>query len=506
MPEANASDLVGRSLDRRKLIAVVYADMVGYSRLIGLDDIGTLERLRALRIDVINPAIDQHGGNIVQTAGDSLLIVFDSIEGAVGFALRMQRQVSTREDGQSADRTIRFRVGINIGDVIADGTDLHGDGVNVAARLQAECPPGGICVSRSVRDHMRNRQDLVFEELGQLNLKNIDRPVEAYVLQLDDTAVTHFQRPVLPDLRVGLNFQQLHLFYRVAKLGSIPRAAKELRLAQSSVSAQLQEFERRCGVALLHRLPAGLTLTDAGHLALDQAERIFNQAGELRSMLQNFPDAQTGKLTVGGSLTAGEFFLPSVASRFRQRYPDIELSVVLDNSAVVLEKVKQGELDIGFVGTDAIEDDLIAIPCWEDQVVIIAAPDSVPRGSSSIQLIQSQPFVMREPGSATRQHIELCLRRRGLTVKTAMNVGSPEAVKRYVAAGVGWGFASKHSIATEVAASQLEIVDIDGWDCRRVFYATHRKGCYHLSISQREFVELAQTPEAGYVTSLSTRG
>ena len=295
MPEANASDLVGRSLDRRKLIAVVYADMVGYSRLIGLDDIGTLERLRALRIDVINPAIDEHGGKIVQTAGDSLLIVFDSIEGAVSFALRMQRQVSTREDGQSADRTIRFRVGINIGDVIADGTDLHGDGVNVAVRLQAECSPGGICVSRSVRDHMRDRQDLVFEELGQLNLKNIARPVEAYVLQLDEAAVAHFPRPVLPDLRVGLNFQQLHLFYRVAKLGSIPRAAEELRVAQSSVSAQLQEFEQRCGVDLLHRLPTGLTLTDAGHLALDHAERIFNQAGELRSLLQNFPELSDGK-------------------------------------------------------------------------------------------------------------------------------------------------------------------------------------------------------------------
>ena len=99
---------------------------------------------------------------------------------------------------------------------------------------------------------------------------------------------------------------------------------------------------------------------------------------------------------------------------------------------------------------------------------------------------------MREFGSATRQHIEQYLQRRGLTVQTAMNVGSPEAVKRYVAAGVGWGFASKHSVVNEVAASQLAIVKIEGWDCRRVFYAVHRKG-YQLSISQREFIELAHT-------------
>ena len=131
---------------RRKLVAVMYADMVGYSRLIGLDDQGTLERLRALRRDLIDPAIEEHGGRIVQTGGDSLLIVFDSIDGAVRCAVRVQEQVPVLDAGQPPDRSIRFRVGINIGDAIADGTDLHGDAVNVAARLQAECPPGDICV------------------------------------------------------------------------------------------------------------------------------------------------------------------------------------------------------------------------------------------------------------------------------------------------------------------------------------------------------------------------
>jgi adenylate cyclase len=139
----NAPDLIGRPPDRRKLIAVVYADMVGYSRLIGLDDAGTLERLRSLRRNVIDPAIEEHGGRIVQTGGDSLLIVFDSIDGAVRCALKVQQQVPTHNADQPPDRVIRFRVGINIGDAIADGTDLHGDAVNVAARLQAECPPGG---------------------------------------------------------------------------------------------------------------------------------------------------------------------------------------------------------------------------------------------------------------------------------------------------------------------------------------------------------------------------
>jgi adenylate cyclase len=188
MPVIGSSDLIGRAPNGRKLIAVVYTDMVGYSRLIGLDDIGTLERLRTLRGTLIDPAINEHGGRIFQTGGDSLLITFDSIDGAVRCAVKMQQQMPNYDGDQPPDRAIRFRVGINIGDVIADGTDLHGDGVNVAVRLQAECPPGEICVSRAVRDHVHGRLDLVFDELGALSLKNISHPVEAFVLRLASEA------------------------------------------------------------------------------------------------------------------------------------------------------------------------------------------------------------------------------------------------------------------------------------------------------------------------------
>jgi adenylate cyclase len=174
---------IEQSSDWRKLVAVVYADMVGYSRLIGLDDAGTLQHLRALRSRLIDPAIEEHGGRIVQTGGDSLLIVFDSIDGAVRCAVKVQEEVPLLDGDQPPDRVMRFRVGMSLGDAIADGTDLHGDAVNVAARLQAECPPGGICLSRSVRDHVHGRLDLAFDPLGTLNLKNIAQPVEAFVLR-----------------------------------------------------------------------------------------------------------------------------------------------------------------------------------------------------------------------------------------------------------------------------------------------------------------------------------
>ena len=185
MAETTEPNPTIRPPDRRKLIAVLYADMVGYSRLIGLDDVGTLQRLRALRTNLIDPAIEEHGGRIVQTGGDSLLIVFDSIDGAMRCAVKVQQRVPVLDSDQPPDQAIRFRVGINIGDAIVDGTDLHGDAVNVVARLQAECPPGGVCVSRSVRDHVHGRLDLAFEALGPLHLKNIARPVEAFVVRLD---------------------------------------------------------------------------------------------------------------------------------------------------------------------------------------------------------------------------------------------------------------------------------------------------------------------------------
>ena len=173
--------------------------MVGYSRLIGLDDVGTLERLRTLRKNLIDPAIEEHGGRIVNTGGDSLLIVFDSIDGAVRCAVKVQQQVPATMVTSPPDRAIRFRVGINVGDVIPDGTDVHGDVVNVAARLQAECPPGGICVSRQVRDHVRDRLDLVFEELGSLNLKNIARPVEAFVVRPEAARTESIERSLMHD-------------------------------------------------------------------------------------------------------------------------------------------------------------------------------------------------------------------------------------------------------------------------------------------------------------------
>ncbi len=166
-----------------RLAAVVHLDMVGYSRLVGLDEFGTLTRLQEVFGSVLRPLAAHAGGRVANTAGDSALLVFPGAGAAVRFALAFQQALAERERTWPVEQAMRFRVGVTVADVLeTSGADVHGDGVNVAARLQAACPPGMVCVSRGVRDQEQDKVDAVFEPLGALQLKNIARPVEAYVV------------------------------------------------------------------------------------------------------------------------------------------------------------------------------------------------------------------------------------------------------------------------------------------------------------------------------------
>ncbi len=164
----------------RRLAAVLAADMVGYSRLMEADEAGTLERQRDHRSAAIDPTIATHGGRIVKTTGDGMLVEFASVVDAVACAADIQREMATREAGRSEDTRIRYRIGINLGDIVIEDDDIFGDGVNVAARLEALAEPGGICISDVVRQSIDGRLDLAFEDLGQRDLKNISRPVQAW--------------------------------------------------------------------------------------------------------------------------------------------------------------------------------------------------------------------------------------------------------------------------------------------------------------------------------------
>jgi class 3 adenylate cyclase len=165
-----------------RLMAAVHTDIVGYSRLFTLDDTGTVARLRDLRRNLVAPAIRRHHGQLVQTAGDSMLITFDSVTQAVKCAVTIQYELGLQNSLWPHDRQMLLRVGIDLGDVFEEGSDFHGDGVIIAARLQAVCPPGGVCVSQAVHDRGGDRLGLRSEALGPLRLKHCARPVEAFVL------------------------------------------------------------------------------------------------------------------------------------------------------------------------------------------------------------------------------------------------------------------------------------------------------------------------------------
>ncbi len=166
----------------RRLAAILVADVVGYSRLMGLDEAGTLARLTALRHDFLVPLIAEHGGRVVKLMGDGLLLEFASVVDAVSCALAWQAGVEERARGTAEDEALRFRIGINLGDVIVEGGDIYGDGVNVAARLEARAGAGGICASRAVFEQVRHRLELNHEDLGELTVKNIVEPIHAYQL------------------------------------------------------------------------------------------------------------------------------------------------------------------------------------------------------------------------------------------------------------------------------------------------------------------------------------
>jgi adenylate cyclase len=166
----------------RRLAAIVAADVVGYSRLMGADEIGTLRALRAHRRELIDPTIAAHHGRIVKTTGDGLLVEFPSAVEAVTCAISVQQGIALRNEGVTEDKRLIFRIGINVGDIISEAGDIFGDGVNVAARLESLCEPGGLCISRAVRDQVRDKLPVTFDDLGEQQVKNIARPVRAFGL------------------------------------------------------------------------------------------------------------------------------------------------------------------------------------------------------------------------------------------------------------------------------------------------------------------------------------
>ena len=209
----------------RRLAAILAADVVGYSRLMGADEEGTHERLKAHLREVVDPKIREHHGRIVKTTGDGVLAEFASVVDAVRCAVAVQQAMPERNTDVGADNRIELRIGINLGDVIVEGDDLYGDGVNIAARIEPLADAGGVFVSNTVHDHVRDRLPFVFEDLGEQQVKNIARAARCSIFNIRFRCrgciawANHNRRGTRSIAARGLARRYLNPHFKIAGLG-----------------------------------------------------------------------------------------------------------------------------------------------------------------------------------------------------------------------------------------------------------------------------------------------
>jgi class 3 adenylate cyclase len=225
----------------RRLAAILAVDVAGYSRLMGADEEGTLRNLKARRSGLLDPSVAEHRGRIVKTTGDGLLAEFPSVVDAVRCAVEVQRGMAERNAATPEVERIEFRIGVNLGDVIIDDGDIFGDGVNIAARLEALAEPGGICLSAAAHEQVRDRLDIAFEDIGEQQVKNIARPVRTYRVALAAPSREQRPLPIPPPPRGGGK--------RTARAGGGRRTAAATRQAVDRGAAVSKPVRRsRAGV------------------------------------------------------------------------------------------------------------------------------------------------------------------------------------------------------------------------------------------------------------------
>src|SRR5213595_1358607 len=247
----------------RRLTAILAADVVGYSRLMAIDEAGTLAALKSLRKNLVDPKISEHNGRIFKLTGDGMLIEFPSVVSAVACAVDIQSAMRTRNATEPAGR-IEFRIGINLGDIIVEDGDIFGDGVNVAARLESIAPIGGIAVSQSVRDHVGKRLDLTFEDMGERRLKNIEAPIRVYSISVnrpsgDGAAAARQERPsiaVLPFVNMSGDPEQEYfsdgitedIITDLSKVSGLFVVARNTAFTYKGKHVDVQDVAKRFGV------------------------------------------------------------------------------------------------------------------------------------------------------------------------------------------------------------------------------------------------------------------
>ena len=275
-----------------------------------------------------------------------------------------------------------------------------------------------------------------------------------------------------------MNRNHLALFNAVAEQGGFSKAAETLLLSQPALSLQVAALEKSLGVSLFDRLPRGVRLTKAGEVLLPFAQRIAALEREADTAIRELRGLVRGRLTIGASLTIGSYVLPPILLRFHERHPQIDVDMQVANTEQTQARLLTGELDIGLTEGFEPAEELHAWVFARDELVTIAAPSSPLAGKRKVTIddLKDQAFVLRELGSGTRAVVERGLRSKGISPKVAMSLGSTEAVKAAVVAGVGLGVVSSLAIVPELAAGTLTVIKPAELQFRRNLYASTLKG------------------------------
>ena len=270
-----------------------------------------------------------------------------------------------------------------------------------------------------------------------------------------------------------MNLNHLFLFRAVAEAGSFSRAAKSVHISQPAISMQVAELEAQLDLILFRRLPRGVKLTAAGQLLFGYAQRLGALADEARRAMAEVKGLRRGRLSIGASTTIGVYLLPDLLGEYRRRYPDIDLQFFIANTEEIVNRLVDGTLDAGLTeGLPPNRDDLESVIFLRDELVPIVRPDHLrlDAGSEPLTLRElcAEPIILREPGSGTRDVIEGALaKRRQKLQRIAMVLGSTEAIKRAVAAGLGVAIVSHLTIQAELALGRLAILPVCGFQLTR---------------------------------------
>lgn len=307
------------------------------------------------------------------------------------------------------------------------------------------------------------------------------------------------EKPPSTQLLRHVSLRQLQIFEAIARLGGFTRAAEELFLTQPTVSMQIKKLEEGIGLPLCEHIGKQTYLTDAGRVVYDHARHVLDSVANIEMEIADMQGMKTGMLRLA-VVTTAKYFAPRALGQFCQRHPGVDVALKVTNRERLLERLAQNSDDLYIMGHPPDTDDVIFEPYLPNPLVALAPQNHPLTGQSNLDPAQlaDYPFIMREQGSGTRMAIEAFFAQRGIKLKIRMELGSNEAIKQAIDAGLGLSVLSRHTLAMEGEPSRLVILDVNGFPLPWQWYVGYNKG-KRLSVTAKTFLDFLRTESANII-------